>query len=175
MSGSILVTPETLACDEVVALLDRASQSMSSFSDGTQSVFDVQPVVRKSGLVGDAAAGGAVVRVDHAAPDRAAVVNVLCHDRYQIPLVVDTDREMKGGRKQHPEQGEVGQRGGVCSNVRYGTKITLNPSDRLKNAGPAAGSRYQAWKFHVDPAVICVAAVGGAEKSTWWVMRPTPI
>ena len=49
-----------------------------------------------------------------------------------------------------------------------GQKVTASPSLRLKFAPPSAGSRYQSWKYQVEPAVIAPSwKLAGAElKST---------
>jgi len=49
-------------------------------------------------------------------------------------------------------QSRVGRRATKLSPAdRYGVKVALSASDRLNPAPPAAGSRYQNWKFQVVP------------------------
>ena len=47
--------------------------------------------------------------------------------------------------------------------------VTPRPSVRLKSEPPPTGSRYQPWKYQVEPFVIVPAAAGGMEKSTLFV------
>ena len=64
-------------------------------------------------------------------------------------------------------------RKGDCGGVRtavpmhQGQKVTANPSERLKNVPPPAGSRYQNWKFQVENGWIIPGPelAGGEVKS----------
>ena len=43
----------------------------------------------------------------------------------------------------------------------YRSKVISKPSEKLKAAPPAWGSRYQAWKFQTEPAATWAAGCGG--------------
>src|SRR5688572_4807682 len=64
--------------------------------------------------------------------------------------------------------------GTLCVLDAHGQNEALKPSDRLKFAPPAAGSRYQNWNFHVLPARIAPgpAFAGGSVKSICRVRSP---
>ena len=56
----------------------------------------------------------------------------------------------------------------------HGQNVTSSPSERLNPDGPPAASRYQNWKFQVEPAVILPSPelAGGFVKSTRRETRP---
>jgi len=56
----------------------------------------------------------------------------------------------------------------------HGQKLASRPSDRLKSAPPPVGSRYQNWKFQVEPAVIWPLGCGGLVMSTAYCAMPAP-
>ena len=60
----------------------------------------------------------------------------------------------------------------IPAHTAHGQNATSRPSERLKLAPPATGSRYQNWKCQVEPAVIWPLAWGGFKYSRLQLPMP---
>ena len=61
---------------------------------------------------------------------------------------------------------------GASGAPRQSHHVIDTASEKLKPATPFALSRYQHWKFQVEPETIAAAGLGGAERSSGKLARP---